>query len=236
MDIICNKFNMTIEENIFVANRNIIDYIWKSANLEGIAVTYPQTETIYNGLSVQGLKVNDILAINNLKHAWYFVLDNIGCPMDYTFLCKLNRKVGSDNLVIRAGYLRDASVSIGGTSWRPEIPIKPQIKEEINELLSIENPTDRALTLMLYCMRKQMFFDGNKRTAMLAGNAIMIANGAGIIEIPIEFQETFREKLIKFYETNDMNDIKEFLFEKCIDGICFNREKKSDNKTDEVGV
>lgn len=35
---------MSVEENIFVAKRNLVDYIWKSANLEGIAVIYPQTE------------------------------------------------------------------------------------------------------------------------------------------------------------------------------------------------
>ena len=39
-----NKFNLTREQNIFVAKRNIVDYIWKSANLEGIGVTYPETQ------------------------------------------------------------------------------------------------------------------------------------------------------------------------------------------------
>ena len=44
-----DKYKMTLEENIFVAKRNIVDSIWKSANLEGIAVTYPQIETIFKG-------------------------------------------------------------------------------------------------------------------------------------------------------------------------------------------
>ena len=43
-----NKFNLTREQNIFVAKRNIVDYIWKSANLEGIGVTYPETQAIYD--------------------------------------------------------------------------------------------------------------------------------------------------------------------------------------------
>ena len=41
-----NKFNLTVEENIFIAKRNIVDYIWKSARLEGINVTFPQTYAI----------------------------------------------------------------------------------------------------------------------------------------------------------------------------------------------
>ena len=44
-----NKFNLTREQNVFVAKRNIVDYIWKSANLEGIDVTYLETQIIYDG-------------------------------------------------------------------------------------------------------------------------------------------------------------------------------------------
>lgn len=47
--VIKDKYSMTVKENIFVAKRNLVDYIWKSANLEGIAVTYPQTEIISMG-------------------------------------------------------------------------------------------------------------------------------------------------------------------------------------------
>lgn len=45
------KYNMTPEQNIFLAKRNIVDYIWKSANLEGIGVTYPDTQSVYNGMT-----------------------------------------------------------------------------------------------------------------------------------------------------------------------------------------
>ena len=47
-----NKFNLTREQNVFVAKRNIVDCIWKSANLEGIAVTFPETQKIYDGGNV----------------------------------------------------------------------------------------------------------------------------------------------------------------------------------------
>jgi len=60
------KYHMTREENIFAAKRNIVDYIWKSARLEGLVVTHPDTEAIFNGMSVQGVKVSDIIAVNNL--------------------------------------------------------------------------------------------------------------------------------------------------------------------------
>lgn len=216
-----DKFKMSVEKNIFVAKRNLVDYIWKSANLEGIAVTYPQTEVIVDGLSVNGLRINDINAIVNLKHAWQFVIENIDYPLDLKYISQINKLVGDYNIVQLAGELRTIDVKMGGTSWKPDLPIRNVVEETLSEIDKIENVTDKALTMMLYLMRAQLFFDGNKRTAMMAGNQIMIQNGVGIISVPIEEQVTFREMLIKFYETNNPEEIKKFLYEKCIDGINF---------------
>lgn len=216
-----DKYRMTIEQNIFVAKRNIVDYIWKSAKLEGLAVTYPDTEAIYNGMSVSGVKVSEIIAVNNLKHAWQFVLDNLSYSIDYPYICKINQLVGGDNLIINAGFLRKVPVTIGGTSWRPDIPSEPKIKEDLVEIHHIGNPTDRAITLMLYLMRKQMFLDGNKRTSMLAGNQVMISSGCGVISVPIERQRDFTTMLVQFYESNDMEPLKAFVYDYCIDGIEF---------------
>lgn len=219
------KFSMKREENIFVAKRNIIDYIWKSAKLEGLGVTYPDTEAIFNGMRAPNVKVEEIVAVNNLKHAWQFLLDNLDVPADYNYVCHLNKIVGGDNLVINAGFIRKVPVSIGGTSWKPDMPIESQIKEEIAEVLEIEEPTERAITHMLYLMRKQMFLDGNKRTSMLAANQIMIANGCGIISIPIEHQPEFTRMLVDFYESGDMEEIKTFVYENGIDGIDFRQNE-----------
>ena len=133
----------------------------------------------------------------------------------------MNQCVGGDSLIPRAGYLRNVAVSMVGTTWKPDMPIESQIKEEMAEIGQIENPTDRALTMMLYFMRKQMFLDGNKRTSMLAGNHVMIGGGCGIISVPIELQPAFTGLLIQFYESNDMTEIKQFLYKNCIDGIEF---------------
>ena len=223
------KFSMTREENIFTAKRNLIDYIWKSAKLEGLGVTYPDTEAIFNGMCAPNVKVEEIVAVNNLKHAWQFLLDNLDVPADYPYVCHLNKIVGGDNLVINAGFIRRVPVSIGGTSWRPDMPIESQIKEEIADTLSIEEPTERAITLMLYLMRKQMFLDGNKRTSMLAGNQIMISNGCGIISVPIEIQPTFTKMLVEYYESGDMDELKKFVYDNCIDGIDFRQNEARNN-------
>ena len=60
-----NKFNLTREKNVFVAKRNIVDYIWKSANLEGIKISYPQTQVIYNQGIINGLTIYFFIKINS---------------------------------------------------------------------------------------------------------------------------------------------------------------------------
>ena len=217
-----NKFNLTREQNVFVAKRNIVDYIWKSANLEGIGVPYPETQAIYDGGIVNGLTVDNIIAINNLKYAWQFILENDGIDYDFKALCQIH-KLTCDKLVLdnNLGKLRTTPVNIGGTSWKPQFPIESQIKEELNELLNQETKTktEIAIEVMLWIMRRQMFIDGNKRVAMLFANKIMIDNGCGIITIAQENQPIFFEKLIKYYETNDNKDLKEWLYKTSIDGI-----------------
>ena len=194
-----NKFNLTREQNIFIAKRNIVDYIWKSANLEGIGVTYPETQVIYDGGIVNGLTVDKIIAINNLKYAWEFILENNDVDYDYNTLCHIHKLV-ADKLVLdqELGKIRTTPVNIGGTSWKPQFPIESQIKEELDVLLNHENKTktEIAIEIMLSLMRRQIFIDGNKRVAMLFANKIMIDNGCGIITIAQENQETFYEKLI----------------------------------------
>ena len=72
---------------------------------------------------------------------------------------------------------------------------------------------------MLYGMRSQLFWDGNKRTSTIVANKIMIENGKGIIKIPDNKLEEFNILLSEFYSTNNMEKIKYFIYENCIDGI-----------------
>jgi Fic family protein len=222
VDIVENKYNLTAEQNIFVAKRNIVDYIWKSANLEGIIITYSDTQTIYDGFSVSGYKLEEINAINNLKKAWQFILNDIGIALNFVYICKINELVG-ENIFYNPGIIRTTPVNIGGTSWKPDFPIETKIKEELEELLSNNeiSKTEQAINIMLWVMRRQMFIDGNKRTAMLIANKLMIENGCGIISIPIEKQSEFYKLLITYYETNDSSIISKFIYDNAIDGMIF---------------
>lgn len=221
-----NKYNLTYEQNVFLAKRNIVDYIWKSANLEGIGVTYPETQVIYDGGIVNGLTVDHIIAINNLKYAWQFILEEENMDSDYHMLCYIHKLV-IDKLVLSqdVGCIRTTPVNIGGTNWKPQFPIESQIKEELDFLVhqDIKTKTEIAIEVMLYIMRRQMFIDGNKRVAMLFANKIMIDNGCGILSISQENQEKFYELLISYYESGEESILKQWIYENCIDGMDFKK-------------
>ena len=215
-----DKYNMTKEQNIFLAKRNIVDSIWRSSHIEGIDVTFPETQQIFDGGNVARLRIDEIQTINNLKHAWLYILNSIDEPENLNLLKSINSLVGT-NLVDRAGNIRNYEVRIGGTNWIPELPDEAEVLKKLEELNKIESITERAITIMCYLMRTQFFTDGNKRTSMLFANKIMISNGKGIISIPVEKIEEFGRELTKYYETDNMEDLKNWIYNNAIEGIKF---------------
>ena len=177
------KYSMSREENIFWAKRNLVDYIWKSANLEGIGVTFPETQTIVEGISVQGKSIDDINSIVQLKHGWQMVFDTIDTPLDLTYIKKLHLIIGRMT-VINSGSLRMDEVRIAGSIYIPPVPVQNKVEEAISSILSSNREwTERALDLMLYLTKSQLFYDGNKRIAMLAANKLLIQHGCGVLSV-----------------------------------------------------
>ena len=147
-----NKYNLTLEQNIFLAKRNLVDNIYANARMEGLNITFPETKTILEGINVPNLKIDEIQCILNLKDAWKYVINNIDKKFDIDFICKVNELV-ERNESIAWGVLRQGEVQITGTDYIPEIPNIKHVKQQINNILKIENPTEKAIEYMLYGMR-----------------------------------------------------------------------------------
>lgn len=217
-----NKYNLTLEQNIFLAKRNIIDNIYAGARMEEINVTFLQVKKILEGINVPNLKIDEIQCILNLRDAWKYVINNIKEEFNINFICKINELVARSES-IEWGVLRSGNVQITGTEYIPDVPEEEVVKKQIAEILKIKNTTERAIEYMLYGMRSQLFWDGNKRTSMICANKIMIENGNGIIKVPDNKLEEFNTLLSEFYTSNDKVKIKQFIFDNCIDGITFKK-------------
>lgn len=213
-----DKYNLSIEENIFLAKKLIINNIYCNAKMEGCNVTFPETQTILDGVNVANVKLDDIQCILNLRDAWRYVINNIEDEFNLDCICRINSFVAR-NESIKWGVLREGRVGISGTNYIPEIPNKKEVESMISTINNIEPVTKRAIKYMLYGMRGQLFWDGNKRTSVIAANMILMKNGKGILTIKEEFLNEFNKLLTDFYDINNSEKIEEFLYNNCIFGI-----------------
>jgi len=203
--------------NIDFARANMKNYIYSQAILEGIATTFPQTETIIENGKISNMKPTDVLKILNLKHAWEFTLDKdvIASKTHYYILCKIAELV-NEGFYEYGGKIRSVPVSITGSTYKPTIPIEIDVKENIDKIVNREDEVIyRAIDLCLYCMKTQIFIDGNKRSSVIFANHFLIANGGGLLMIQEENVPKFKQLLVGYYEDRDNDEIKEFMKEEC---------------------
>ena len=221
LNYIEEELTSDVAANIDFAKRHLVDTIYKQAILEGMATTFADTESIIEGGKVNNMTSEDVLKIVNLKHAWEFILNKsvILAKTNFVLLCEINKLV-QEGFYYTAGKVRSVPVSIGGTKWTPELPIESVVKEELEAIFEKDiDCVDKAIELLLYIMKKQIFIDGNKRTAIIFINHYLISNGKGIFVIPAELTEDFKALLISYYEGKGDLEIKKFLKEKCYMGI-----------------
>ncbi|MSS78812.1 Fic family protein [Anaerococcus sp. WCA-380-WT-2B] len=218
-----DKYNLSKKENVFLAKRNIVDYIWKSAKLEGINITLPETQAIFDKLKLQNVDISDVNTVLNLKHAWQFILKNLDDELNLDYICKINYEVSKDES-LDWGVLRYGKVGISGTDYIPPIPTEQSFYEIIDSVSRYETITEKFITLMLKLMKAQLFWDGNKRTSMLVANKIMISNGKGVISIPNEHITEFNTLLNHYYSVDEIDPVKSFIYEKAISGMTIERK------------
>ncbi len=203
--------------NLDFARANMKANIYDQAILEGVATTFPQTENIIDNGRVTGMTATDVQKILNLKHAWEFILDKDVIQYESTvhILCHIAKLI-NEGVYSDGGRIRGVPVVIGGTSYRPPLPIETIVIENIREMVqSGEEGIDIAINLCLYCMKAQIFNDGNKRVAVLFANHYLISRGDGLIVIPEKEVSAFKKLLVKYYEGADIDEISVFMNEKC---------------------
>lgn len=203
--------------NLDFARANMKASIYDQAVLEGVATSFPQTEDIIENGKVSGMTASDVQKVLNLKHAWEFIMDKdvISCKTDYYVLCHIARLV-NEGFYLDGGRIRGVPVTIGGTTYIPPLPIEQIVREELDGILHDSgDEVGTAIRLCLYCMKAQIFNDGNKRAAVLAANHYMISHGQGLLVIPESVVPEFKRLLVAYYEDRDNGEIKDFLREKC---------------------
>ncbi len=203
--------------NLDFARVNMKANIYDQAVLEGVATSFPQTEDILENGRVNGVSVSDVQKILNLKHAWEFILDRdvIATKTDYYILCHIAKLV-NEGFYAEGGRIRGVPVTIGGTSYVPPLPIEIDVREKIAAIAAEKaEPIEIAIRLCLYCMKTQIFNDGNKRAAVIFANHYLISHAGGLIVIPEKNVPEFKQLLVRYYEDKDNGEITAFMKNCC---------------------
>lgn len=217
--IYTDRYHLTPEQSRFLAKKKWDENVYCGMQMENRAVTFPQTKTILAGVNVPGVQISDIQAILNMRDAWRFLIDTISEPVTLEYLCTLNGYIAR-NEALEWGKLRTGTVAISGTDYLPPIPQETDTRKELSDLLNADmTATEKALTVFCWGTRKQLFWDGNKRTSLILANKILLQAGAGMLTISARNMEQFNEALLNYYNTADAEPLKVFLFENAIQGI-----------------
>jgi prophage maintenance system killer protein len=212
-----HELSPRVRLNIDFARANVKSLIYDQAVLEGVSTTFPQTETILENGIVNGVKASDVQKILNLKRSWEFIVDPdvVASSCNYYLISHIARLV-NEGFYENGGSVRSVPVTIGGSSYVPPIPNELDVKESINRIIQSElDDIDIAVELTLYCMKTQIFIDGNKRASIIFANHFMIQKGLGLLVVPENIVPEFKSLLVAYYEGRDEAAIKQFLKEKC---------------------
>ena len=212
-----DELSSDVINNIAFARANMKMNIYDQAVLEGVATSFPQTEEIIDNGKISGVTATDVQKILNLKHAWEFILDRdvIASRSDYYMLSHIARVV-NEGFFAEGGRIRGVPVTIGGSSYVPPLPNELDVKEKIREIIEESDEViNTAIKLCLYCMKTQIFLDGNKRASVIFANHYLISHGCGFLVIPEKEVPEFKRLLVKYYEGEDITVIADFMKKYC---------------------
>ncbi|MDP3955842.1 MAG: Fic family protein [bacterium] len=194
--------------------RFVIELSWKSSRIEGNTYTILDTERLVReGVEAEGHSHEEAVMILNHKKAFEFILvhrNEFAQTPSRAAIEEIHR-ILTDGLGIDRG-LRRQVVGIVGTKYRP-LDNEFQIQEAMNVLREsisrASDPYTAALIALLGISYIQPFGDGNKRTARLLGNAILLGHGLAPLSYRNVDEVAYREATLVFYETHSLVPFKE---------------------------
>ncbi len=195
-----------IKKLIFIAKKTLPDVIFNMGSLEGNPFTFPEVQTLLDGITVGGHRVSDEQQIYDLKNSWEYLFEIVKkeeFQLNKEIFNSINNKVAINEALI-SGEFRDSQVRIGGTDYIP-----PQA-EKLNSIFLNELPkiidrcktkTELAFEIFLFVALNQFYYDGNKRTGRLLANGVLLSSGQGVLNIKAKDKLEFNTLMIDFYDT-----------------------------------
>ncbi|MCT2909378.1 hypothetical protein EFT87_12025 [Schleiferilactobacillus harbinensis] len=192
-----DKFAMSRDGEDILVEKNFAQLVYLAGKFAGLSTTLLDTQA----------KPSEIRTILNLRDAYHYAMSlQYISEVSFAALLKINLFVigaGASG----AGQIRVQPVVVPLTDmiYQPTILDETQVKREFSDLVQSEaTTTDKAITLLLWLSRAQLFLDGNKRTAIIAANALMFADRRGLLAVPENKLAEYLQRLQQYYKNDDI--------------------------------
>lgn len=200
-----------------LAVRDIPALVYDAVNLEGVAMTLPEVQTLLDGITVGGHKISDQNMALNQADAWKHIFELVSVNnFSFSQAVALDiHKIAGKEEALESGAFRTGNVTINGSDYEPPAPGElEQVWAGIeNEVSLCSDIYDRAITAFLRMARAQLFWDVNKRMGRFMMNGILLEAGYPIINVPAKRQEEFNQLMLEFYSSGNMTPMNKFLRE-----------------------
>ncbi len=197
--------------------RLAIDLSWKSSQIEGNTYSLLETERLLTDKeTAAGKPQSDAIMLLNHKEAINFILNNKGYlhPLSMRAIEDIHSILIKDLGVDR--NLRKGRVGVTGTNYRP-LDNEHQIRESMEDMCVLVNSKESVFEKALLCLVLlsyiQGFADGNKRTARIVSNAILVANDYCPLSFRTVDATDYKKAMLLFYEQNNISAFKQIFLE-----------------------
>lgn len=208
-----------VEKGIYKKRLEVlaIDLIWKSSEIEGNTYYLLETEALIKQQELaKGKSKEDATMLLNHKKALDFITDDL----DYLKPLTVNKVIDIHTLLIGglgvSNNIRKRAVAITGTNYRP-LSIETQIREELEGIVKLvnskENIFEKGLLLLCLLSYLQAFEDGNKRTARIMSNAVLMSYNYCPLSFRTVSAVEYKKAMLLFYEQNNISAMKEIFIQ-----------------------
>lgn len=214
------KITPNKEKAIFLAKRQLPEFVYDAVNLEGIHYTLPEVQTLLDGVTIGGHRMSDQKITLNQANAWkhlFSMLEENTFSLTKEIACRLH-SIAAKEESLKWGCFREGGVTIAGTDYIPPSADKLDALWEAMVTESKKNSDiyDRAIFIFLQMSRYQFFYDVNKRMGRFLMNGLLLDSGYPAINLPAKKQVEFNKLMLKFYISGNTSPMTEFM-KTCLD-------------------
>ena len=218
-----SKEAIEINQLLFLARKALPDLVFNMANLENNPFSFPEVQTLLEGITVGGHKLSDHQQILDLHNSWSYILNSVN-KNDFAInkdTCNNINKIVAKTEALVSGQFRYGQVCINGSAYYP--PASDELDTIFDEKLSIiknrcSNSIELAMEIFIFISLNKFYFYGNKITGLLIANGILLSAGEGFLNIKSKDKLEFNNLMLDLYNdyNHNANNLCDFLYNKCI--------------------